>query len=139
MNDFEKLLHGILDTTNSFWNARYIGRACYAPVTEDLRIKAELHSTLVSEHYNSLKLTAISNKNGVIDSLTLHFADYLSVDPKIRISNTRPYIWSNKGSTEWFGTPKPQELFALAQAADEYAIQFDPEQVMRLDPDMEMG
>ena len=51
MNDFEKLLHGILDTTNSFWNARYIGRACYAPVTEDLRIKAELHSTLVSEHY----------------------------------------------------------------------------------------
>ena len=59
MNDFEKLLHGILDTTNSFWNARYIGRACYARVTEDLRIKAELYSTLVSEHYNSLKLTAI--------------------------------------------------------------------------------
>ena len=29
MNDIEKLLHGILDTTNSFWNARYIGRACY--------------------------------------------------------------------------------------------------------------
>ena len=62
MNDFEKLLHGILDTTNGFWNARYIGRACYAPVTEDLRIKAELHSTLVSEHYNALKLTAISTR-----------------------------------------------------------------------------
>ena len=139
MNDFEKLLHGILDTTNSFWNARYIGRACYSPITDDLRIKAELHSTLVSEHYNSLKLTAISNKNGVIDSLTLHFSDYLSVDPKIRISNTRHYIWSNNGSTEWFGTPKSQELFALAQAADEYAVQFDPEQAMRLDPDMEMG
>ena len=139
MNDFEKLLHGILDTTNGFWNARYIGRACYAPITDDLRIKAELHSTLVSEHYNSLKLTAISNKNGVIDSLTLHFSDYLSVDPKIRISNTRPYIWTNNGTTEWFGTLKPQELFALAQAADEYATQFDPEQAMRQTPDMEMG
>jgi len=139
MNDFEKLLHGILDATDSFWKARYIGRACYAPVTEDLRIKAELFSTLVSENYNSLKLTAISNKNGVIDSLTLHFTDYLSVDPRIKISNTRPYVWTNNGKTEWFGTPKPQELFALAQAADEYAIQFDPEQALQLRPDCEMG
>ena len=63
MNDFEKLLHGILNTTNSFWNARHIGRACHAPITEDLRIKAELRSTLVSVHGNSLKLTAINNKN----------------------------------------------------------------------------
>ena len=86
MNDFEKLLHGILDTTNSFWNARYIGRACYAPVTEDLRIKAELHSTLVSEHYNSLKLTAISNKNGVILIMLMsHERSKLS------------FLWESKG------------------------------------------
>lgn len=61
MNDFERLQRGILDSTNSFWNARYIGRACYAPVTEDLRIKAELYSTHVAARYDALKLTAISN------------------------------------------------------------------------------
>ena len=38
MNDFERLLHEVLDGTNNFWDARYIGRACYAPITEDLRI-----------------------------------------------------------------------------------------------------
>ena len=62
MNDFERLLHGVLDGTNNFWDARYIGRACYAPITEDLRIKAEFQSTLVAAQYNALKLTAISNK-----------------------------------------------------------------------------
>ena len=77
MNDFERLLHGVLDGTNNFWDARYIGRACYAPITEDLRIKAEFQSTLVAAQYNALKLTAISNKNGVIDTLTLHFSDRL--------------------------------------------------------------
>ena len=61
MNDFERLQRGILDSTNSFWNARYIGRACYAPVTEDLRIKAELYSTHVAARYDALKLTAISS------------------------------------------------------------------------------
>ena len=75
------LLHSILDTTNIFWNAKYIDRDSYASVTEDLRIKAEFHSTPVGEHYNSLKQTAINNKNGLIDSLTLHFSDCLSVDP----------------------------------------------------------
>ena len=76
MNDFERLLHEILDGTNNFWDARYIGRACDAPITEDLRIKAEFQSTLVAAQYNVLKLTAISSKNGVIDTLTLHFSDY---------------------------------------------------------------
>ena len=59
MNDFERLLHGILDGTNNFWDARYIGRGRHAPITEDLRIKAEFQSTLVAAQYNALKLTAI--------------------------------------------------------------------------------
>ena len=30
MNDFEKLLHGVLDRTDTFLDASYTGRACYA-------------------------------------------------------------------------------------------------------------
>ena len=139
MNDFEKLLHGILNTSNSFWNARYIGRACYAPVTEDLRIKAEFYSTLVSQHYNSLKLTAISNKNGIIDSLTLYFSDYFPENTKLKALDTKKYIWGDCNKFDWREKPTPQEIFNLAQAADEYAIQFDPEQAMQIRPDYEMG
>lgn len=139
MNDFERLLHGILDTTNSFWNARYIGRACYAPVTEDLRIKAELHSTRVAAQYDALKLTAISNKNGVIDSLTLHFSDYFPEESRLKAFDTKKYIWTDCGKTDWYVRPKTQEISELSQAADEYAIQFDPEQAMQIRPDYEMG
>ena len=84
MNDFERLLHGVLDGTNNFWDARYIGRACYAPITEDLRIKAEFQSTLAASQYNALKLTAISNKNGVIDTLTLYFSDFFPEANKLK-------------------------------------------------------
>lgn len=138
MNDFEKQLHGILDMTNSFWTARYIGRACYAPVTEDLRIKAELYSTRVAAQYDALKLTAISNKNGIVDSLTLHFSDYFPEESKLKVFDTKKYIWTDSGKTEWYVKPKPQEIFNLAQAADEYAIQFDPAQALQMDPDIEM-
>ena len=139
MNDFERLLHEVLDGTNNFWDARYIGRACYAPITEDLRIKAEFQSTLVAAQYNALKLTAISNKNGVIDTLTLHFSDFFPEANKLKTFDTKKYVWTDCGKTEWYVKPKPQELTALAQAADDYATQFDPEQTLRLGPDMEMG
>ncbi|MBQ6722514.1 MAG: hypothetical protein IJQ88_10145 [Clostridia bacterium] len=139
MNDFERLLREILDGTNNFWDARYIGRACYAPITEDLRIKAEFQSTLAAAQYNALKLTAISNKNGVIDSLTLHFSDYFPEATRLQALDTKKYIWTDCGKTEWYVKPKPHELEALAQAADDYAAQFDPEMAMHLNPDMEMG
>lgn len=139
MNDFERLLHGVLDGTNNFWDARYIGRACYAPITEDLRIKAEFQSTLAAAQYNALKLTAISNKNGVIDTLTLHFSDYFLEATRLQAFDTKKYIWTDCGRTEWYVKPKPHELEALAQAADDYAAQFDPEMAMHLNPDMEMG
>ena len=138
MNDFERLQRGILDSTNSFWNARYIGRACYAPVTEDLRIKAELYSTHVAARYDALKLTAISNKNGIIDSLTLHFSDFFPEENRLKAFDTKKYIWTDSGKTEWYVKPDPQELFALAEAADEYAVQFDPAQAMQIQPDYEM-
>ena len=39
MNDFEKLLHGVLDRTDTFLDASYTGRACYARLSNDLRVK----------------------------------------------------------------------------------------------------
>ena len=136
MNDFERLLREILDGTNNFWDARYIGRACYVPITEDLRIKAEFQSTLAAAQYNALKLTAISNKNGVIDTLTLHFSDYFPEANKLKAFDTKKYIRTDCGKTEWYVKPKPQELEALAQAADDYATQFDPEMALGFDEEM---
>ena len=52
MNDFEKLLHGVLDRTDTFLDASYTGRACYARLSNDLRVKAEFIYTSVKDHYN---------------------------------------------------------------------------------------
>ena len=50
MNDFEKLLHGVLDRTDTFLDASYTGRACYARLSSDLRIKVEFIYTSVKDH-----------------------------------------------------------------------------------------
>ena len=89
MNDFEKLLHGVLDRTDTFLDASYTGRACYTRLSNDLRIKAEFIYTSVKDHYNALKLTAISSRNGILDTLVLPFSDYCSPNPRFSTGDQR--------------------------------------------------
>lgn len=139
MNQFQKHLRDLLDRTDTFFEATYIGRACYARLTDDLRIKAEFTSTLVSEHYNAIRLSAISSRNGVLDTLTLNFSDFMGPDIRIPINNTVPHIWTYNGKTEWYGTPKPSELTSLAEAIDDYVYQYEHEPSLQEDFSQEMG
>ena len=52
MNDFEKLLRGVMDRTDTFLDASYTGRVCYARLSDDLRIKAEFVYTSVMTDYS---------------------------------------------------------------------------------------
>ena len=139
MNDFEKLLHDLLERSNTFLEASYIGRACYARLSNDLRIKAEFVYTSVKDHYNALQLTAISSSNGTLDTLTLRFSDYFASNPRLSVGDTRPHIWVDRGKANWYCLPKPGELDSLAAAVDEYVYQYEHDPSLRQDFSMEMG
>ena len=74
-----------------------------------------------------------------LHTLTLHFSDYFPEATKLQAIDTKKYIWTDCGRTEWYVKPKPHELTALAQAADDYATQFDPEMAMQSGMGEEMG
>ena len=138
MNDFERLLHGLLDRTDTFLGASYIGRACYARLSNDLRVKAEFIYTSVKDHYNALKLTAISSKNGTLDTLTMPFSDYCAPNPRLSVGDTRPHIWTNRDKTDWYCAPKPGELDRMAAAVDDFVYQYEHEPSLQEDFSQEM-
>ena len=139
MNDFEKLLRGVLDRTDTFLDASYTGRACYARLSNDLRIKAEFIYTSVKDHYNALKLTAISSRNGILDTLVLPFSDYCAPNPRFSAGDTYPHIWSDRHRTDWYYAPKPGELDQLAANVDDFVYQYEDEPSMREDFSQELG
>lgn len=139
MNDFERLLHGLLDRTDTFLDASYIGRACYTRFSNDLRVKAEFIYTSVKDHYNALKLTAISSKNGTLDTLTLPFSDFCAPNPRLSVGDTRPHIWTDRGKTDWYCAPKPGELDRMAAAVDDFVYQYEHEPSLQEDFGQEMG
>lgn len=139
MNDFERLLRGLLNRTDTFLDASYIGRACYTRLSNDLRVKAEFIYTSVKDHYNALKLTAISSKNGTLDTLTLPFSDFCAPNPRLSVGDTRPHIWTNRDKTDWYGVPKPGELDCMAAAVDDFVYQYEQEPSMQEVFCQEMG
>lgn len=133
MNDFEKLLRDLLNRTDTFLDASYIGRACYVRLSNDLRVKAEFTYTAVKDHYNALRLTAISSRNGTLDTLILPFADFCAANPRLTVGDPHPHIWTDRGKTDWYCTPKPGELDGLAAAVDEFVYQYEHDPSLRQD------
>ena len=68
MNFFQQQLKWILGNQPEFQDAKYVGRACFVPLVDGTRIKAELITRGTHEKYEALKLTAMNKAEGQIDA-----------------------------------------------------------------------
>lgn len=75
MNFFQQQLKWILGNQPEFQDAKYVGRACFVPLVDGTRIKAELITRGTHEKYEALKLTAMNKAEGQIDATILEFKD----------------------------------------------------------------
>lgn len=78
MNFFQQQLKWILGNQPEFQDAKYVGRACFVPLVDGTRIKAELITRGTHEKYEALKLTAMNKAEGQIDATILEFKDYFA-------------------------------------------------------------
>ena len=69
MNFFEAQLKWMLGNRSEFENAKYVGRACYVPLSNGTNIRAEFVTQGTYQKYEALKLSAINKADGQIDSV----------------------------------------------------------------------
>ncbi len=135
MNFFEQQLRNIFNGSEHSDNIKYIGRSCYIPLDEATKVKATFISTLISNQYDALRLEVLNRNDGVVDKLTLRFADYFTRSTN---QNNCPHLWENDGKACWYGMPFGSELSALSDAANEYVGVFAPEPELTQNEEMEM-
>lgn len=73
MNLFEEQLKKIFNNTN----IDCFGNSCYIDLNGDLYAKVEFVSYIYKPAYDSLKITIISKRNGIIDNIILVIADII--------------------------------------------------------------
>lgn len=83
MNFFQQQLKWILGNQPEFQDAKYVGRACFVPLADGTRIKAEFITRGTHERYEALKLTAMNKSEGQIDATVLEFKDYFATPERL--------------------------------------------------------
>ena len=122
MNFFEKELRKLVGQSETLADPRYIGRACYGRVSDDVRIKLEFVIMGTHDQYEALKATLINNTEGMIDSNSIILRDIWEQDSDRRI---RPQICSYDGKYKWYEyQPTPADYESLASSVDDYIEMF---------------
>jgi hypothetical protein len=105
MNYFEQELRRLFGNDVAISDKRFVGRAFFGKLTENLRVRVDFVTMGRADHYEALKATVINRNDGPVDTLTLSFSDLLgrkSVNnPNFR-EGISPYIWKYGDEIEWY-------------------------------------
>ena len=121
MNFFEQELRRIADACGGVINPTFAGRACYADLGGDNRVKLEFVTQGTHEQYEALKATILNRSEGAVDSLLFRFSDVWGKKHDRGYNGGIPHIWTNDRKTEWyFYKPTDADMKKLATEVGAY-------------------
>ena len=131
--NFEKELHKIFDGIESLDNKKYVGRAFYATIDNNLKFKAEFISTNSYEHYDALRVRILQREEGEIDANTIRLKEAwgMKAVPNGNFPNgVSPHMWISNGKLEWYAySPNPRDYEILADQITDYVDVFQDQDI----------
>ena len=141
-NFFEQELRKLTSQMGMLDDARFVGRACYGKVSENIRAKLQFVTMGHADHYEALQVTLINNTEGEIDRSTIRFKELWGMLPTSNPNfpdGVAPQIWTYNGKSEWYAAqPGPTEYEALAGDVDGYLELFSEDMEQDFGPQMKM-
>lgn len=122
MNFFEQELRKVISPR--YPDTTYVGRVCFVPLGGDLRAKLKFATCGCADHYEALKMTILTAKEGEVDSLLLRFSDLFgkkqTSNPNFR-DGIVPHIWVDGLNAEWYVyQPTAKDYADMSDAVTSY-------------------
>ena len=128
---FENELRKVFDKVPNLENKKYVGRAFYASIDKDIKLKAEFISTETHERFDAMKIRVLHKCEGDLDTNTIRLKEILGMKP-VRNGNfpngVSPHMWIYNGRLEWYAyAPGVADYVKLAEQITDYAEVFQDE------------
>jgi len=128
MTFFEQELRRIAKACEDLPDPIFTGRACYADLGGDNRVKLQFVTYGTHEKYEALEATILNRTGGKVDSLLFFFSDVWGSKP-VKNSNFRkgvePHISTYQGKSNWYAyRPTDVDIEELAAEASAYFYVF---------------
>lgn len=124
MNYFEQELRRLFGNDAAISDKRFVGRAFFGKLTDNLRVRIEFVTLSTADHYEAIKATVINLNDGPVDTITLRFSDLYG---KKTVSNPNfrdgivPHIWKYGDKIEWYAyKPTKADYEQLSGALKNY-------------------
>jgi len=144
MNYFEQELRRLFGNDANITDKKFVGRAFFGKLTENLRVRVEFVTLGRADHYEAIKATIINRNDGPVDALALRLSDLIG---KKMVSNPNfrdgiaPYIWKYGDKIEWYVyKPTKADYDQISGALNDYFNVFrEPTQEMEQSGQSESG
>ena len=121
MNFYEQELRRVAAACGGISNPVFAGRACFADLGGDNRVKLQFVTLGHADHYEALKATVLNRADGEVDTLLFRFADVWGKKMNSSFNGGVPHIWTNSGKHDWYGyRPTDKDMQELAGAVSGY-------------------
>src|SRR5690554_2751102 len=77
MNYFEQELRRLFGNDANITDKRFVGRALFGKLTDNLRVRVEFVTLGTADHYEAIKATIINRNDGPVDALALRLSDLI--------------------------------------------------------------
>lgn len=128
MNFFENELKKVMTESTILKDQKYVGRACFGTVGEDIRARIEFVTAGTASQYEGIRTSIINRKEGVVDSMILRFSDIWG-KRKVGSPNFKdgvmPHIWTDNGKSDWYVfRPAKEDYRQLSAGIERYLSVF---------------
>lgn len=111
-NFLENELRKVFGKDDILSNTKYISGTCYGELDNDLKIKCVITDSEVYQNYDTILISVINRKDGIVDK---HNIKFLDIWGRFSVPNNpnfpegiAPRIWNDGEKTEWY-SPVPKE------------------------------
>ena len=119
MNSMEQLLRDTIGPALEDYIS--IGARLYETIDNDRRVCIRFDAMHTYEQYDSLHLSVIGKRDGVIDMVTIPFAEIFKEMRDLTHKNKiDKHIWRSNGEYKWFGKPTAEDIQALRDVVRNY-------------------
>ena len=144
MNYFEQELRRLFGNDAAISDKRFVGRAFFGKLTDNLRVRVEFVTLGRADHYEAIKATIINRNDGPVDALAIRLSDLIG---KKMVSNPNfrdgiaPYIWKYGDKIEWYVyKPVKADYDQISESLNDYFNVFrEPTQEMEQSGQNESG
>lgn len=129
---FEQELRKLFGAGDVIRQPVFVGRCCTGYIGRKLCARIEFVCSKYAGNYDALQIRVINPDKGLVDQITLLFADLLAVE-NIHYDfgfpgGEPPYIWVDRLRAEWYAVkPSDADYAAIRKAVQDYLSLFRKE------------